>query len=108
MDDALSVYLKKDSSGEWERKVNDHQKKSYESRKQNRKTRAIALDAASKYDIVCAQCQTLITPADEVVKILETNHHLLSGDFREVVVQKPLVSEKVYNDHGDEVDRLNG
>ena len=77
-------------------------------RKRKRKAKAEAMQAASKYDILCGQCRTLITPADQIVKILETNHHLLTGDFNEVVERKALLNEKVYNDHGDEVDRLNG
>ena len=106
MEDALKVYLKKDESGEWESRIMKYQKRVYESTKTKRKERKAALEAASKYDIVCRQCQTLITPAEELVKVLETNHHLLTGDYEQVITRKELGSEK--NDHGDEVDRLNG
>ena len=106
MNDALNHFKKLDTTGKWKEKIEKHQEKVYSETKRKRQTKENLLVSAEHYDIVCAQCKELVTPANRIVKIFETNHHLLTGDAEDVVIRSELSDEK--NDHGEQVKRLNG
>ena len=108
MHDALNQYRKKSNDGSWLERIVKRQKETYDLKKRKRDHKRAMLEKAEKFDIVCGQCKSLVTPAAQIVKIRETNHHLLTGEgIEDVILRKDLVEEKVKNDHGDEVDRLN-
>ena len=93
-------------AGKWKERIEKHQEKVYSEMKRKRIAKEKLLVSAEHYDIVCGQCKCLVAPANRIVKIFETNHHLLTGDTEDVVIRSELSDEK--NDHGEQVKRLNG
>ena len=107
MKDALTVFSKRNDEGSWKKSIEERQRKVYKARKEKRELKQSQLTQAEKYNIVCQQCKALITPAERILKVRETNHHILTGDgIEDVVIRGPF--DEDYNDHGDEVDRLYG
>ena len=107
MKDALTVFSKRNDEGSWKKSIEERQRKVYKARKEKRALKQSRLIQAEKYDIVCRQCKALITSAERILKVRETNHHILTGDgIEDVVISGPFDEE--HNDHGDEVERLHG
>ena len=107
MKDALTVYTRKNGDNKWDQQIRKYQTDIYQKRKKKREHKLKLLEDAEKYDIVCGQCKARLLCASKIVRVKETNHHLMTGeDIRDVTEPGEFEDEK--NDHGDEVDRISG
>ena len=99
MESALSRHLDYVRDGRWMQDIDKHQKKVHETRKEKMARRkGKEIHTPVNYVIVCAGCKTEITGAFNIVKIKETNHHLVNDEDVETKIHR------VYNDTDNGID----